>query len=498
MTSTSTPISYPDETHMQGRQVTVPNISSRRSACDRCKGQKLRCLREPGQERCGRCARADAECLTTPAFRIKYYSGDNNTGSGSRKRPRRDIEGEPDPIRDADQAIDTSLSGVFADPSDAPSTVAFPHGISESWDSPVYTSIFDDNFNGDLVSSVIEFDETNISLNTPVGKSLSSISQPNPSSTELVCLQEWDTSRECAIPVSSKSNTVTQDTGSNGTTEDIHIEQRLSKINLNLVTLLSRISQGPPTVTVSMLVSAADGSTNRTLAPIHCVLTNTREFVDILSVLSEANQPPTASQLSNGCPPRIRGPRSSNDACSPTSINENSLYLPGDSLALVDTSPLSTLDGESATDLDAPTLMLILTSYIHITRLYLIIFTHCHEFLESIARSEDAYLCPIPGINFSDFPLQSGNLQSMMFIQIVVNLFERMESLLGIPRQFRIGTRGKDNGGLLTGDDFCGVVRMMIDKEELVCQPELGKGGVKVLRKYIENSKRLLLESIAP
>ncbi|TEY86374.1 hypothetical protein BOTCAL_0009g00010 [Botryotinia calthae] len=52
-------------------------ILSRRFACDRCRGQKLRCLREcPDQQCCDRCFRADAECRTSSVFCARSYMGD--------------------------------------------------------------------------------------------------------------------------------------------------------------------------------------------------------------------------------------------------------------------------------------------------------------------------------------------------------------------------------------------------------------------------------------
>src|SRR5215469_7796561 len=78
---------------MQSEQPPTPGVSLRRSACDRCRGQKLRCLREgidPGG-RCDRCAKADARCITSPIYRMRNYSVKDDTPAvASRKRPRPD------------------------------------------------------------------------------------------------------------------------------------------------------------------------------------------------------------------------------------------------------------------------------------------------------------------------------------------------------------------------------------------------------------------------
>lgn len=95
-----------------------------------------------------------------------------------------------------------------------------------------------------------------------------------------------------------------------------------------------------------------------------------------------------------------------------------------------------------------------------------------------------------------DIVIESGNLQCTLFIHIVENLFTKMENLLGIQRQYRIGTRELQFKGLL--DEIAEVVKLMVSREELVCEPDRGKGGVMSLRKHIEKTKQLLRESIPP
>lgn len=75
---------------MAGEKKPTPGVSSRRSACDRCRGQKLRCLRKGGdpQGRCDRCAKADTSCTTSPIYRMRNYSVEDDGSSVSRKRRR--------------------------------------------------------------------------------------------------------------------------------------------------------------------------------------------------------------------------------------------------------------------------------------------------------------------------------------------------------------------------------------------------------------------------
>lgn len=94
--------------------------------------------------------------------------------------------------------------------------------------------------------------------------------------------------------------------------------------------------------------------------------------------------------------------------------------------------------------------------------------------------------------------LESGNLQATMFLEIVNNLFQRIESLIGIPQQLRVSKRGSDGDGLLSDEEINGTLKMMISKEELVYQPEYGKGGAKALRTFLEMTGQILREKISP
>jgi hypothetical protein len=53
---------------------TILGVSSRRSACDRCRHLKLACVRSSSvKENCDRCVRAHANCVTSSIFRMRAY-----------------------------------------------------------------------------------------------------------------------------------------------------------------------------------------------------------------------------------------------------------------------------------------------------------------------------------------------------------------------------------------------------------------------------------------
>ena len=84
-----------------------------------------------------------------------------------------------------------------------------------------------------------------------------------------------------------------------------------------------------------------------------------------------------------------------------------------------------------------------------------------------------------------------------MVIQIVTNMFEKMETAIGLPQEFRMGTCDNERGGLLRDEDLLKFAKSMIQKED-IGRPEEGKGGIKSIRKNMKTAKRLLRDRIAP
>ncbi|KAI2473348.1 hypothetical protein F4781DRAFT_188887 [Annulohypoxylon bovei var. microspora] len=475
----------------------MSSLPSRRSACDRCKGQKLRCLRDPGEERCNRCTRANAECLTTATFRFRNASGDG-TGNVSRKRPRHDGQQQSDLIPNSDQGINSFLSTYPVGNSDNTlSQGIFSSEENGSWGPSMYGLMSSDALDGNFSF----FDTATNKVIRPTDDGSRVVSSPIPQSNHSPegtlrseChMNHWDN----VVPFSPDGVIATQDQNDqlgSSIPGEVHV-QRLSKMNLNLATILGRIGQGSPKVTLEFLVSPCN---DYSATPIHSITDGTREFIDILRALLGATRRPTTSSSSEGPSPRSQGLESNGNGNISATSGDSFPNLQVYSLAAASTPPMLTSANEPATTLDATTLLLILTSYIHVTRLFLIIFAHTYECLREISKSDKPSLCAIPGIDFGKLPLHSGSLQAMMFIEVVNNLFERMEGLLGVPRQFRVGLRGAENDGLLSDEEIDKTLKMMMSKEELVYQPQYGKGGAKALRMYLDMTKQLLREKITP
>ncbi|KAM7193011.1 hypothetical protein V8F33_008059 [Rhypophila sp. PSN 637] len=243
--------------------------------------------------------------------------------------------------------------------------------------------------------------------------------------------------------------------------------------------------------------------------PLEDLLTTTRQFLDLLGLIVEISRPPLRANVPNtsqssgsGWSYRDIGPSnaSSTASTSPSSTDsqeENRYSWTGESPSVSTTTQASSSSGPHAPG-DTSTLLLILACYIHILRLNVALFAHIREYFQMVSESDNRTIKPLPGLcGFDNFPLQSGNLQSTMIIHLVTNMFERIESLLGLPRELRLGSREVGNDGLLRSQGFLKLAQSLIHREDRG-RPEEGKGGVKSLRSNMKKAKRLLRDHIAP
>ncbi|OTB14857.1 hypothetical protein K445DRAFT_23380 [Daldinia sp. EC12] len=492
---------------MQNVQAAVPGLPIRRSACDRCKSQKLRCLKEPGEDRCYRCTRADAQCATTanvPIRSRRRIGGVINPRAP--KRMRQDDQEQATPTANSNQQISAPLPVFIETSSNVQSTVTYAPEAAESWGPNIYESMFGNNFDGDFASLDVATNKGYLPYmdyqpemrpfsNFPVNASPSgALSLPGTSQETVI---------NTNTPASPKGSSPAQDSiveiGRGISESDTH---RLAKINLDLAKLLGQIGRGSPEINFYTLLTPIDKSDDFAGTPVHKVLGSSREFIEVICGLSDANKKTLAPiSSSHGSSPRTPESRSDSSTGSSTSgYNSPHSCDYGRTQATTQATPLFVSMPRNGPKriLDSTTLMHILISYTHIIQLHLIIFTHCYEALLEISKSDVPSMCELPWIDFGSFPLQSGNLQATLFTQVIISLFEKIENLLGIPQEFQLTPHKTTHAGLLSEPEFSAVLRAILVKEELMCKPDVGKGGISALRRYINQTRQLLRDSIEP
>ncbi|KAG8165899.1 hypothetical protein KVR01_004451 [Diaporthe batatas] len=509
----------------------VPGISSRRFACDRCRVQKARCLREHAdQTRCDRCIRADADCVTSPmsrrrSWQIIAYDSPNvpMLGDGTKKRQRRGQQEEDltTPSESSGtfgtQFANSSHSGspFYSDQSAAltnPSNI-LPRTLPESSAQHAAGNVlgFEGIFSQPAETS-LEYIQGSLGLSDDffMPEALSA-AQPGPHIPSGLSRDYLNPIRAAGPHIADPSSTSNEPTPESGLDETPDSRtsgetpqqdagsplQQLSRLDYELVTLLTVLDKGRTHVTMDTLISPIDESKSSKPA-VDEILNRTREFVDVLEAFSgpASSAAPRMSQNSfkhRSYPADTSRGSVEMDHDTPSDSSSQSLTSGSSSPS----SFLGNSDSQPTAVLDSTSLLAILTVYIRVLRLHLVIFANVYDLLKETSESDDRVLCPVPGLNFSSFPIQSGNLQTIILIQIVTSLFERLEPLLGLPREFRIGDRDSEAPGLFGQQGFMKTAVSIIGNEEAGAS-DRGKGGVKALRWHIKKAKQLLKESIAP
>lgn len=145
---------------------------------------------------------------------------------------------------------------------------------------------------------------------------------------------------------------------------------------------------------------------------------------------------------------------------------------------------------------DVSIILLILNCYIHIIRIYNVIFSQIHRSLLPILSGHGPSLPALPGLQLNGFPLQSGNLQVTILVQVAVHMVSRVEKALGLPREYCIDRDDNRRQGILSDLELTELFRMVIRQEDCG-NHEDGGGGSRSLKEHIKSIRQLLRNSIA-
>ncbi|KAK8037542.1 hypothetical protein PG991_000888 [Apiospora marii] len=308
--------------------------------------------------------------------------------------------------------------------------------------------------------------------------------------------------------------------------------EMLTSINLELVTQLKQVTQSQ--INLNILINqttAGNNSEITTTSTFERILNLTQEFINILNVVAGApNTPHTplaaqVPQMTTWIGGAYGGYASGSESAS-NSAYDSEINSPSDNSSITHYSPASAsmspqmpsptafIDNDVATptanpNTDSATVLLIITCYVHILRLHVVLFWHVQHDLQPTSDADKSHrVC-----HFGNLPLQSGNLQVTMLIQLVASAFERMEALLGLPSDLCLGTCDRydvfDDGqqqpqqqqptspylyhdsGMLGAAGLLDVAKTIIGKEDLG-RPDVGKGGIRSLRWAMVETSHLL------
>lgn len=449
-------------------------MSSRRSACDRCRDQKLRCLRDPEEQRCRRCDKTDAECTMNPRFRMRNYTG-NPTAKRRGRTASTVLEDPEEPLGSSEPEESEGLD--LYDPPETPVDAMLVNTFG----------VLPTGQNG---SSIPQIDATTstVTLNTDYSMSASTVSYPLPVSDRLEKWYQNNTSlfNFTMFPAASNSanakvsgekelslansmdfesssvpdlmfspgqpmlsayidpldgisshkpgnrfamalddeellQAMTEETISqalNLPSEELQQTptQKLQHIQSKLSELAAYMERSfpdpPPDRNVSGIVKTPCFATGQTKAIMENILHTTGRFLDVLDSMANSQRSPAATTTSSPADsPTI--PNIRDPASSREAVPSSSV----DSLPVTFPSPVSQSDAytKCKPDIDITLQLLILACYIQVLRLFVALLFHIQDYLEEVAGSDDPTLYPVPGLSFSS--LQLRKLLTLLWLQ---------------------------------------------------------------------------------
>ncbi|CAI0643694.1 unnamed protein product [Colletotrichum noveboracense] len=374
--------------------------NQKRSACERCRRQKLRCSRQDTEEeaRCSRCARLGFPCVRGQQRRIGRPSRAKNQGNNvsndrdrgcDREAAQEEDEGDGDGDGNGDEAA--GLRGdnlLLAENATAETTPPVAAGFGEEV-AEVGVDVQIDPLLCDF-----EWDETDFAVN--VGDHLTGSQET------------------AARPLSQLDATIQHEAF-----------VRLSRVNVDLHLHLSKVDNHRQHMDLCSFIypDSVLSVDSVTLAELALVIF--QDFVTVLSTLAESMKQAAVDLASLPSQDAVPSLPWDNSGGLPTALG---WIVPSESFPSPDIMSPST--ATSAPEAVGPPLALVITScFVQIITLFESITLHIHKRLESLAVDP---LTPIEGLKFGAFWIGDGHLQGIIFTQIITSLLERANGLLGL------------------------------------------------------------------
>lgn len=411
----------------------------KRSACDRCRKQKLRCpSRASDAQPCSRCIRAGAECITGytrplgRSHRISYGSANcENLGqshvfpiaSSERLNLNTAFQDAPTsssvtkyPNTRLKQTVSDPLMGIESSPT------WFLAEFEEDGTSFHYPDALDSLSGGPLLSHNRQADPSCDATNIDNNLGLSSLSPQYVKTSEGTC-SSGSTSGDNTPSTSSPENAFSR------TLSRVDCDLRLSQLSVDLCRQIQR----------SM---AADQQSGRTQAGGDQDLTEVG----------------TEPQHLNGCPDTSSQDKEFGDALCSTSEFMAIVQSRLDNIGLDD--PTSRNDAHWSS-INLSCVLNLISCYLLILALFERLVLRLYEQMicnsnetpssDSSKASHSAGPQTLPGLRLASFHVQQSNLQTKILIQIIEHQFEMIERSLGLPVELRWSSNCREpyEGGLL-------------------------------------------------
>lgn len=464
--------------------------ATKRSACDRCRAQKLRCpqIDPQSNEPCARCVRAGAICVTGSARPLgrprtiqqhgsKSSGTPPSTGSGRGIRTR---EPATDPPRKVPRlSATTSTWSPLEEPPDLLECASSQSDRTLSWMLNEGSNLFSgfqlpgDDACIDPLCTLQEDEAVAVGMKP---------AQEASNDTGNSDVQYWVPEADALDPDYPECNDLELEANRHLSEPPNAAEALigLARLNESITRQLSRAkmfpSRAPPAHRVCPQRHQGTGENS-----VAEVLQSTSDFINILRKINSTS----ASALSH--PPL---------ACyrAPSLPDSGISACPSLSDGQIQDFPLPSLSTPSiASSLSTSTVLLLLSSYIQLLQLYDTIFRHVSNLF---SETPSPFKGSCPGQAQSQFRVMGlssidGHLHVKILIQVIEHHLESLETLIDLPADFRLSEPSKSSKGILSNMNLSELVQIVMTQIE-ECPENSGKSIVESLRNGIRKVKGLL------
>ncbi|RYP17900.1 hypothetical protein DL765_004219 [Monosporascus sp. GIB2] len=448
---------------------------AKRSACDRCREHKLRCLRSQGQGDgpCVRCARAGASCVTgapRPLGRSRISPNDTHQQQGSR-RPRHSVFVSVTVPRSAPQVSPASVPEPEPETAtESAQELASPptrgSGSFECFHNPLTVDpelssmFFDEGVSGGETPDAV-VDALDLGFPNDAAALSDLVGGPNPGAStieaDLHGLHGGEQLASKSLPALSGTN------------------------NLGFYV--------DPAFLLQSLPGSALDIANRLLDPSLC-------SSNVLARLARLNEG-IAHQLSHmetfvlGIPPSNLI-HSCVDKVGDLQVNPILRALESTSeLAAIVKQIISPIQDNGSSPLNIPVVLMCLSGHIQLLQIYNSIFFHVHRFLSGL-HDILGFFENLPGFtHISGLPPIKGDLYIKIFVQVAQHNISSVERVMGLPAELCLSAQRTFSKSLLGLVDSPDPFQSIMDQ---ACNPseKSGRALVASLRTKIGNVLGLL------
>ena len=424
-----------------------------RSSCDRCRFQKLRCTVPANAEKCERCARAKVDCVFSRRARTRRHS-DEHTGPGEGASGfKASMDSHPVNLGPISPLTLESLPNCRVNDY---ATVDPQLGYRETWDGNQYGNHGNGVAVHELVHDGILYGHNfskNYLTNQPHHESHLFNFAVSPTTLDgqaqqhsAQFAQQRRSPPNSQIPVNScgDKGPDSPSTISEGTS---HATPRLSALIMEVYETCGMLKDSP-WAHMNNLTGIND-------YPIGRILHLSQEFIDILRRMAQSTRMRSGPEPGSVAVPNHLGKHSFTSHLSPHGLMSpisigSGIGRPADiSEAGLPSQTASTARPSQSTVerglVDAPAMLLVLSCFISLTKLYGIVFTHFESHLSGLPSTSlsstpvDIGLIQSRGLQLGELPLLDETYsKTFTGVRILLDTFQCVEDVIGLPSSISI------------------------------------------------------------